>query len=70
MIPARSLACRFCGAPLNPTDPDVWAEVTVWVHGPKRNGACMQGPDTGRYAHHECASLERRGIPAGQGALL
>lgn len=65
------IGCAFYGeGPLDPNNPTVWAEVTVWVHGPKRNGACMQGPDTGRYAHPECAELERRGIPSGQGSLL
>lgn len=65
------IACAFCGeGPVDPNNANVWAQVTVWVHGPKRNGACMQGPDTGRYAHPECAALERRGIPAGQGGLF
>lgn len=62
--------CPFCGLTVDTMDPAVWRQITVWVHGPKANGACMQGDDTLAWAHDACCRLERRGISAHQQSLL
>lgn len=53
--------CAFCGEPVNPADTAAWTQVTVWVHGPKRNGACMQSAEVLHWAHDGCARLARQG---------
>lgn len=62
--------CALCGDTVDTGSPHTWRQVTVWVHGPKANGACMQGTEVLAWAHDSCARLARRGIPVGQGALL
>lgn len=64
------ISCQFCGQEVDPNAPTTWTQVTVWVYGPKRNGACMQGTEALGYAHDQCAQLERRGIPHGQKAMF
>jgi len=62
--------CRFCLEPVRIGDPTNWVQVTVWVHGPKRNGATMQGEDVLAVAHDRCARLAKMGIGVDQGTLL
>lgn len=62
--------CALCSDPVDPDGPRTWRQVTVWVHGPKANGACMQGTDVLGWAHDTCAQLARRGIPVGQVSML
>ena len=62
--------CQFCGEPVDPSSATTWVKVTVWVFGPKRNGACMQGAEALGFAHDQCARLARRGIPIGQQGML
>jgi hypothetical protein len=56
------LKCFFCHKPCDPTDHDNWFRVTVWVHGPKRNGACMQDDEILAVAHGGCARLTKMGV--------
>ena len=66
----REPRCHFCGDPVRPADPTNWTQHTVWVYGPKRNGACMQGDDILAVAHDRCANLVRLGVGVEQGSLL
>jgi hypothetical protein len=61
--------CDFCKRPVDPAGARTWTKVSVWVFGPKRNGACMQGSEALGFAHDECARLARRGIHVEQGSL-
>lgn len=62
--------CSFCGKPCDPAGHDTWQQVTVWVFGPKRNGACMQSDEVYGIAHDPCARLVRQGISVDQAAMF
>lgn len=67
------LRCHFCEGergPVDPNDPDNWYQVTVWVYGQKRNGACMQGTEILAVAHGGCARLAKMGISHDQGSMF
>lgn len=56
--------CVLCGNDVTPEQvEDAFIEQTVFVHGPKKNGACL-AQDTGRYAHQPCVEKALAGIPA------
>lgn len=51
-----------CGQPITPEQQEeAYIEQTVYVHGPKKNGACLAA-DTGRKAHKECVEKALAGI--------
>jgi hypothetical protein len=70
MTEVTAAPCEFCEEPVAFTDARAWRKVTVWVHGPKSNGACMQGSEALAWAHDRCAALERRGISAAQEGMF
>lgn len=54
------VACPFCEEAVSVDADDVYSEYSVWVHGPKKDGATMREP-TGRYAHQRCIDLLKEG---------
>lgn len=50
-----------CGKAVDLDDETIFFEQTVFVHGPKKNGACLAA-DTGRQAHAECVQKALAGI--------
>jgi hypothetical protein len=63
--------CPFCGEPVNPIDRDAWRQVTVWVGGPKAQGACLQGKNPLAFAHALCIKLAKsRAGSVRQGSML
>lgn len=69
-LEAGWVACSLCSEPVRAADPDTWRQVTVWVGGPKANGATLQGTEVLAFAHGSCVRLARCGISPTQGALL
>lgn len=61
--------CDLCGEAINLDDPENFYEITVWVHGPKRDGATARS-NTGRVAHAECVRLIQQGQAPDQDRLF
>lgn len=62
--------CVLCHNDVTPDQiEDAFIEQTVFVHGPKKNGATL-AQDTGRHAHKECVEKAQAGIPADMPSLF
>lgn len=62
--------CAFqCGNPVNRWDQSTEHEVTVWVSGPKKDGAKLRR-ETGRVAHKGCVHKAMQGQAPDQTELF
>lgn len=52
--------CPFCTQPVSEHDESTWQQVTVWVGGPKKNGATLAGKPVA-FAHDACIRRARSG---------
>lgn len=64
------MQCSLCPRPILPSElEEAYTQQTVWVHGPKKNGATL-AEDTGERAHKECVEQAVAGILPGTPSLF
>ncbi len=56
--------CVACDLPVDLDADDTHYETTVWVKGPKRDGAVLR-EYTGRFMHGECVIMITNGVAPG-----
>lgn len=61
--------CAFCNQFCSERDPNVYHEIKVWVHGPKRDGATLR-TETGKIAHEGCILKAKAGQSVNQPELF
>lgn len=61
--------CSFCFQPVTDDDPEIYRQVSSWVHGPKLDGPKLR-EQTGAVAHGECVRRAVAGQAADQPVLF
>lgn len=61
--------CAFCGNEVDASLADNYTQVSVWVNGPKRDGAVLR-EETGKHAHKHCVDLIKAGQSPDQTELF